>query len=87
MCGPIAMMLPVDRANPTKKTIQIIMYHLGRLLAYASIGFLFGLLGKGFFIAGIQQNMSVFIGVAMISIILIPEKYSLNTIFQDLFLD
>ena len=52
MCGPIAMMLPVDRTNQTKKAIQIITYHLGRLMAYATIGFGFGLLGKGFFMAG-----------------------------------
>jgi sulfite exporter TauE/SafE len=31
MCGPIALMIPVDRTNPTKKAIQIITYHLGRL--------------------------------------------------------
>lgn len=74
MCGPIAMMLPVDRNNPAKKATQIITYHLGRLSTYGTIGLLFGLLGKGFFLAGIQQQLSVFIGVIMILIILIPEK-------------
>lgn len=74
MCGPIAMMLPVERNNQTKKVIQIITYHLGRLTAYGSIGLLFGLLGKGLFLAGIQQQLSIFIGVAMILVILIPEK-------------
>jgi sulfite exporter TauE/SafE len=74
MCGPIAMMLPVDRNNQAKKTSQIITYHLGRLTAYATIGLVFGLLGKGLFLAGIQQKLSIFIGIAMIAIILIPEK-------------
>jgi len=74
MCGPIAMMLPVDRNNPAKKATQILTYHIGRLTAYGSIGFLFGLLGKGFFMAGIQQQLSIFIGIAMIVVILIPEK-------------
>lgn len=74
MCGPIAMMLPVDKNNTVKKTSQIITYHLGRLFAYGSIGLLFGLLGKGFFLAGIQQQLSVFIGIAMILIIIIPER-------------
>ncbi|NGY38315.1 sulfite exporter TauE/SafE family protein [Flavobacterium sp. XN-5] len=74
MCGPIAMMLPVDRNNPTKKVTQIFTYHIGRLTAYGTIGLIFGLVGKGFFMAGIQQNLSIFIGVAMIAIILIPEK-------------
>lgn len=74
MCGPIAMILPLDRNNSAKKETQIITYHLGRLTAYGTIGFVFGLLGKGFFLAGMQQKLSIFIGVAMIIIILIPEK-------------
>jgi len=74
MCGPIAMMLPVDAHNPAKKVTQIITYHFGRLTAYASIGFVFGLLGKGFFLAGMQQRLSIFIGIAIIIVVLIPEK-------------
>ncbi|WP_026729287.1 sulfite exporter TauE/SafE family protein [Flavobacterium denitrificans] len=74
MCGPIAVMLPVDHQNEAKKATQIITYHLGRLTAYATIGLIFGLLGRGFFMAGIQQKISIFIGIAMIAIVLIPEK-------------
>jgi sulfite exporter TauE/SafE len=74
MCGPIAMMLPVDRNNPSKKVTQIMTYHLGRLTAYGTIGFIFGMVGKGFFMAGIQQKLSIVLGVIMIIAIVIPEK-------------
>ncbi|WP_029269304.1 sulfite exporter TauE/SafE family protein [Flavobacterium sp. KJJ] len=74
MCGPIAMMLPVDHHNEAKKITQLITYHLGRLSAYATIGLIFGLLGRGFFLAGLQQKMSIFIGIAMIIAVLLPEK-------------
>ena len=74
MCGPIAMMLPVERNNRAKKVTQIITYHLGRLSAYATIGFVFGLVGRGLFIAGLQQKLSIIIGVIIIAVILIPEK-------------
>jgi len=74
MCGAIAMMLPVDRDNQAKKVTQILTYHIGRLMAYATIGLIFGLLGRGLYLAGFQQKMSIFIGVAMIVVILIPEK-------------
>ncbi|WP_367752104.1 sulfite exporter TauE/SafE family protein [Flavobacterium sp. WC2430] len=74
MCGPIAMMLPVDRNNPAKKVTQIMTYHIGRLTAYGTIGLLFGLVGKGFFMAGMQQKLSIFIGVLMLLVILIPQK-------------
>jgi sulfite exporter TauE/SafE len=82
MCGPIAMMLPVDRNNQAKKVTQIITYHIGRLFAYSTIGFIFGMLGKGFLLAGMQQKMSIFIGIAMILIILIPEKVITNYNFS-----
>ncbi len=74
MCGPIAMMLPVDRNNEAKKITQLIVYHLGRLFAYSSLGLVFGVLGKGFFLAGMQQQLSIVVGIIMISIALVPEK-------------
>jgi sulfite exporter TauE/SafE len=74
MCGPIAMMLPVARNNPAKKTTQIFTYHLGRLTAYSSLGLLFGLLGKGLFIAGLQQQLSIIVGLLMILVAVVPEK-------------
>ena len=74
MCGPIAMMLPVDHKNPTKKALQILTYQLGRLTAYSTLGLLFGLMGRGLFLAGMQQRMSIAVGVMMIAIVLIPER-------------
>lgn len=74
MCGPIAMMLPVDHKNPTKKALQIITYQLGRLTAYSTLGLLFGLMGRGLFLAGMQQRMSIAVGIMMIAMVLIPER-------------
>ncbi|VXB86877.1 conserved membrane hypothetical protein [Flavobacterium sp. 9AF] len=74
MCGPIAMMLPVDRNNKVKKITQIFVYHLGRIIAYSSLGLVFGVLGKGFFLAGMQQQLSILVGILIILIALIPEK-------------
>lgn len=75
MCGPIAFMLPLDHSNTMKKTTQISIYHLGRLLAYGIIGVLFGLLGKGLALFGIQQKLSIGIGLLMIVLVLVPAKY------------
>ncbi|GAA3654559.1 sulfite exporter TauE/SafE family protein [Flavivirga jejuensis] len=74
MCGPIAFMLPVDRTNAYKKVSQITIYHVGRLLAYSSIGIIFGLIGKSLYIFGVQQQLSVIIGILMILVVLIPQK-------------
>ena len=74
MCGPIAMMLPVDKNNSAKKVIQIMIYHMGRLTSYASLGLIFGILGKGFYMAGIQQQLSIVVGLLMITIAIVPER-------------
>ena len=75
MCGPIAFLLPLDQENNAKKLAQVFIYHSGRLLAYGTIGILFGLLGKGLSIFGIQQKLSIVVGVVMILVVLVPGKY------------
>ena len=74
MCGPIAFMLPVDRSNSFKKVSQITLYHLGRIITYSIIGLLFGLLGKSFYLFGLQQQLSIIVGVIMIVLVVIPHK-------------
>lgn len=74
MCGPIAMMLPVDRTNEARKVLQILTFHVGKLTAYGSLGLVFGFLGKTLYIAGWQQQMSIILGVLMIMVAVIPER-------------
>ena len=73
MCGPIAFLLPVDRQNNWRKAGQLSLYHGGRLLAYGIIGVLFGLLGKGLALFGIQQKLSILAGVVMVILVLWPK--------------
>ncbi|KGO94949.1 sulfite exporter TauE/SafE family protein [Flavobacterium subsaxonicum] len=82
MCGPIAMMLPVDHNNPAKKASQILLYHLGRLTAYGTLGLALGILGRGFYLAGMQQQLSIIAGILMIAIVMIPEKVFSNYNFS-----
>lgn len=74
MCGPIAFLLPVDRTNNYTKIFQISLYHIGRILSYSIIGLIFGIVGKTLNIFGLQQQLSIAIGVLMIVVILIPPK-------------
>lgn len=55
--------------------LQIVLYHMGRLITYSLIGVLFGLFGKGLFLAGFQQRLSILVGILMIFFILFPSKY------------
>lgn len=74
MCGPIAMMLPLDRSNEAKRITQLMLYHAGRLFSYGMLGVIFGVLGKGFYVAGLQQQLSILAGILMIAIAMIPER-------------
>lgn len=74
MCGPIAFLLPLDRKSPSKRITQLISYHTGRLLTYVIIGLVFGLVGKSLNLFGIQQQLSIIIGMGMIVMILIPSS-------------
>ena len=82
MCGPIAFVLPLDRTSKGKMVYQTFLYHFGRLLSYSIIGILFGLIGKGLYLAGFQQRLSVLMGVIMILAVIIPvsilNKYNFS---------
>ncbi len=75
MCGPIAFLLPLNRKKQSMRVFQLFNYHLGRLCTYGFIGFVFGLLGKSLNVFGIQQQLSIIIGIGMIIIILIPSNF------------
>lgn len=82
MCGPIAFALPVDRSSKPKMILQTMLYHSGRLLTYSIIGVIFGLVGRGLYLAGFQQRLSILIGVLMILMVIIPvhifNKYNFS---------
>jgi len=82
MCGPIAFVLPVDRSSKSKVIFQTFLYNFGRLISYSLIGVLFGFIGKGLYLAGFQQRLSVLMGVIMIATIVIPisvfNKYNFS---------
>jgi len=75
MCGPIAFVLPVDRTNAWRKFYQTLLYHSGRLLTYSLIGLLFGLFGRGLFLSGFQQRLTILVGVIMILSVLVPTAW------------
>ena len=78
MCGPLALALPFNQQKGIMQLVGNTTYQLGRVTTYAFIGLLFGFIGRGFSLAGIQQPLSITLGIAMILIILVPRLFPLH---------
>ncbi len=76
MCGPIALALPLNNENSFRKIAGSLLYNAGRIMTYGSLGLLFGLLGRGFIIAGYQQALSITLGVLVLIMVLLPQRYA-----------
>lgn len=70
MCGPLAIAVPVQHLPVYQQRLAILQYHIGRILTYSLLGLLFGILGRHIFIAGLQQHVSIILGISIIVIML-----------------
>ncbi len=68
MCGPIVLMLPYSQETRRKMLVETFTYHVGRVTIYSIMGLLFGFLGRGLALAGLQQSLSVLFGFLLIFI-------------------
>jgi len=87
MCGPLALALPVQHLTAAKKFISLLIYQLGRIVTYAALGLLFGYLGRTFYIAGLQQWLSVSLGILIVmsALIYFLRKRTVHLIFLNRF--
>ena len=70
MCGPLALSLPVEKLSGTWRRLAVMLYHAGRILTYATLGLIVGLLGRRIYIAGFQQVLSLSLGIAILFLLL-----------------
>lgn len=85
MCGPIAISLPLAKESWLKKISGGLYYNFGRIITYGVLGALFGLLGRGIKLAGLQQWASIAIGIIMIISVLFPFIFREKIKFDKLF--
>lgn len=72
MCGPIALALPVPGSDKAVRLLAVLVYNMGRVITYSMLGVVFGLLGTAFYLAGLQQMLSILSGCLLIILILFP---------------
>ncbi|MBX7183062.1 MAG: sulfite exporter TauE/SafE family protein [Bacteroidia bacterium] len=72
MCGPIALSIPVKNSSLLYRWFGAFLYNLGRVFTYSILGLLFGLIGQGFALAGLQSKLSIAVGVLILIGLLFP---------------
>ncbi len=75
MCGPIALALPGGSYKDLTFYYGRFLYNIGRVVTYSFMGAIFGLIGKNFALAGLQNIVSVVTGIVIIVIVILPGKY------------
>jgi sulfite exporter TauE/SafE len=71
MCGPIAFALPRHTNSASQLWLTRFMYNAGRIFTYAILGAIIGTVGFQLKLAGLQQSVSIFAGISILTITLI----------------
>lgn len=66
MCGPIVLALPVGQGSLPQFAFSRFVYHFGRVLTYAIMGVVAGMLGGRLLLPVFQQNLSIVAGAVII---------------------
>ena len=74
MCGPIAIALPKTK----NLLLSRLLYNFGRVITYSMLGLLFGLLGSRLEMFGLQQIVSISLGVLIILTVVTPAAYRIK---------
>jgi len=76
MCGPLAMSLPRNSSRISSLTLTALIYNSGRVLTYSIFGLLFGVLGTQITISGFQGWLSILLGIAIITGVLLNRYFT-----------
>ncbi|MGA0332364.1 MAG: sulfite exporter TauE/SafE family protein [Kiritimatiellia bacterium] len=75
MCGPLALALPTRAGSPLRQRIAgRLAYNLGRAVTYAGMGIFAGLLGRVLQLAGLQQAVSIVLGLLLLATVFLSAK-------------
>ena len=70
MCGPLALALPVQYLYKSQRAFAIVLYQVGRVITYSTLGLIFGLAGRQVYLAGFQQWFSIGMGMLIIFLLI-----------------
>jgi uncharacterized protein len=74
MCGPITLALPSRSNSELSFYFGRILYNLGRVITYSTMGLIIGWFGQIINLAGYQQTVSILLGVIILITVLLPVR-------------
>ena len=66
MCGPIALLLPVQGLSASRRFTGTLLYNFGRVFTYSIMGCFLGIVGRRIYLAGFQQPFSIIMGILIL---------------------
>lgn len=72
MCGPLALALPRAPSSRLAFLGGRILYNSGRVVTYAAMGAIFGILGQSLLLAGWQRGLSIAAGLLILAYLAAP---------------
>lgn len=72
MCGPLALALPGAARRDLSYVGGRLIYNAGRMVTYTALGMATGLLSRAFSLAGLQQGLSIGVGLLLLLGPLLP---------------
>jgi sulfite exporter TauE/SafE len=87
MCGPLALALPASpEASLGRRALGRLLYNLGRAVTYAGMGIFAGVLGHAIRMAGVQQAVSILLGVLLLATVFLSTRHlpawMINTFYR-----
>ena len=76
MCGPIVLCLPQVGSSKLSFLMSRLVYNLGRVVTYAAMGAVCGLIGRFVSMAGYQKWLTIIVGAVILLAILLPSHFA-----------
>jgi sulfite exporter TauE/SafE len=76
MCGPLALALPHRGRGAGSFLAGRLLYNLGRIVTYAVMGAVFGTIGQGVALAGVQRWVSLGLGAAILIGLCVSPRFA-----------
>jgi uncharacterized protein len=73
MCGPLLLLMHSIKGNKLSP-LKNVVYHLGRIFMYSTLGFIAGSIGESLSLFGWQRKIAILLGIIVMIALMIPAS-------------